>query len=100
MSIYAGGRRVETGGKGKGRGTSFRRAGTEVKEDRQPANLTRPSRDFLVTPIVRPFVSFSHSPPSSPPFSLVFFFVLAHVRTSHPIFFSHLSIMCTCFKVA
>lgn len=37
-----------------------------VKGDRQPANLTRPSRDFLVTPVVLRF-RVSSSPPSSRP---------------------------------
>lgn len=37
----------------RGRGTSEGQSGgrERVKGDRQPANLTRPSRDFLVTPV-------------------------------------------------
>lgn len=112
MSIYT---RVETSGKERERGSaSFRRAGTEVKEDRQPANLTRPSRDFLVTLVVRlfPLVSFSFSSLFLP-FSLsqivflAFFFVLACcvslARFSPPaarFSFSRLSIIYTRFKVA
>lgn len=40
--------------RGRGRGTSEGRSGgrERVKGDRQPANLTRPSRDFLVTSVV------------------------------------------------
>lgn len=40
--------------RGRGRGTSEGRSGGRewVKGDRQPANLTRPSRDFLVTSVV------------------------------------------------
>lgn len=54
----------------RGRGTSEGRSGgrERVKGDRQPANLTRPSRDFLVTSVVSASLSLIPLLPLSPLF--------------------------------
>lgn len=79
---------------GGGRGTSEGRSGgrERVKGDRQPANLIRPSRDFLVTPVVSASLSLI---PLLLPFSA--FFSLFFLSLSCFFFFPFFPLWCVSF---